>query len=490
MPSAIARLTSELTELQHLHGIMAVLSWDQEVTMPPQGARNRAAQRSTLASLIHQRLTAADLGTLLADLAADPGLDAATAAAVRLATRQRERAVRLPSRLVRDLAEAVGLAHAEWVAARDQDDWARFAPHLERIVALKREEAAALAIGDEPYDALLDEYEPDARTADLLPVFRDLRAALTDLLARLEPCPAPLPDGPYPLDGQVHLNLEVLRVMGYDLAAGRLDASAHPFTETLGHGDVRVTTRYHDDDVLSGLSSTMHEGGHALYEQGLPAHLAWSPAGQAVSLGIHESQSRLWENQVGRGLPFCRWLAPRLREHFPAVLADLDPERLHRAANRVEPSLIRIEADEVTYNLHIILRLEIERALMSGDIAVADVPAMWADQMRDLLGLEVPDQRRGPLQDIHWCMGAIGYFPTYTLGNLYAAMFWNACRGDLPDLDNQLATGDCSALLHWLRTHIHEPASLLPAGQLCRRVTGHDLRADDFVAYLGDKFGA
>jgi carboxypeptidase Taq len=234
----------------------------------------------------------------------------------------------------------------------------------------------------------------------------------------------------------------------------------------------------------------MHEGGHALYEQGLPAALATSPAGQAVSLGIHESQSRLWENQVGRGLPFCRWLALRLRAAFPVQLADLDPERLHRAANRVQPSLIRIEADEVTYNLHIILRLEVERALIDGQLAVADVPAMWRDQMRDLLGLEVPDQRRGPLQDIHWCMGAIGYFPTYTLGNLYSAMFWNAARRDLPDLDQQLAAGDSTALLGWLRTHIHEPASLMPADQLCRRVTGHDLRADDFVAYLGDKFGA
>ncbi|MEZ4389370.1 MAG: carboxypeptidase M32 [Candidatus Krumholzibacteriia bacterium] len=382
MADAVTQLLARLQELQHLQGIAAVLSWDQEVTMPPGGIRNRAAQRSTLAALVHERLTAPDLGALLADLADAERLAPAERANVRLVTRQRERAVRLPERLVREQAEAVGLAQPEWVAARREDDWARFAPHLERIVRLKREEATALGIGDEPYDALLDEHEPDARTAQIVPVFAALRASLTRLLAGIDvDAVAALPGGPYPLDAQAALSREVIDAMGYDLTCGRLDVSAHPFSETLGHGDVRITTHYHEDDLLSGLTSTMHEAGHALYEQGLPAALAATPAGQAVSVGIHESQSRLWENQVGRGLPFCRWLAPRLRRHFPGPLAGLDPDALHAAANRVRPSLIRIDADEVTYNSHIILRMEIERGLIDGRLAVADIPAAWREQV-------------------------------------------------------------------------------------------------------------
>ena len=343
--------------------------------------------------------------------------------------------MRLPATLVRELAEAVGLAQPDWVAAREQDDWDRFAPHLARIVDLKRREAAELGIGDEPYDALLDEYEPGARTAQLMPVFGDLRTALVDLLGRIDATAAPLPAGPYPVARQEMLSRDVLAAIGYDLAAGRLDVSAHPFTESPGPGDVRVTSRFAADDLLSGLTATLHEGGHALYEQGLPDHLAELPSGQAVSLGIHESQSLLWENHVGRSRPFCRWLAPRLREAFPTVLAGLDHDALHAALNTVRPGPIRIEADEVHYNLHIVLRLEIERALLAGDLAVNDVPAAWRERARDLLGLKIADHRTGALQDIHWCMGALGYFPTYTLGKLYAAMFWNAARRDLPDLD-------------------------------------------------------
>ncbi|MBD3221247.1 carboxypeptidase M32 [bacterium] len=488
----LATLHARLRELQHLNQAMALLGWDHEVTMPPRGATGRAAQRATLAGVIHEKMVDAELGVLLEDLGNDPALTADDRANVREARRLRDRAVRLPRQLVHDLAETVGLAHAEWVAAREHDDWSRFAPHLARIVDLKRQEARALDIGDEPYDALLDEFEPGARTAALLPVFADLEAALRDLLAGLDTATPPpiLPPGPYPRARQAALGREVLVAMGYDLAAGRLDVSAHPFSESMGPGDVRVTTRYDEDDLLSGLTATMHEGGHALYEQGLPEELRDLPAGQAVSLGIHESQSLLWENHVGRGRPFGTWLTGRLREHFPDRLAGLDPDHLVRVMNVVRPGLIRIEADEVTYNLHVILRLRIERALLNDELDVADIPHTWRELSRDLLGVEVPDDRRGALQDIHWCMGAIGYFPTYTLGKLYAAMFWNAARRDLPDLDTHLAAGDCQPLREWLGEHIHRQAARQPAADLCREVCGHHLRADDFVAHLRGKYAA
>jgi carboxypeptidase Taq len=488
MSDTVTTFRERCREIQRLAGVLGLLGWDQEVTMPPRGAATRARQRGALAGLVHERLTAPELGALLDDLAGAGALPDDVAADVRVLGHQRERAVRLPASLVRELAEAVGLAQPDWVAAREHDDWDRFAPHLARIVDLKRREAAELGIGDEPYDALLDEYEPGARTAWLLPVFADLRTALVDLLGRIDATVATLPAGPYPPARQEMLSRDLLAAIGYDLAAGRLDVSAHPFTESPGPGDVRVTSRFVADDLLSGLTATLHEGGHALYEQGLPEHLAELPSGQAVSLGIHESQSLLWENHVGRSRPFCRWLAPRLREAFPTVLAGLDHDALYAALNTVRPGPIRIEADEVHYNLHIVLRLEIERALLTGDLAVRDVPVAWRDRARDLLGLEIADHRTGALQDIHWCMGALGYFPTYTLGKLYAAMLWSAVRRDLPDLDTLLAGGEFEPLLSWLRTHVHARGSVLPAADLCREITGHELRADDFVAYLAGKY--
>lgn len=483
------RFISMLEEIQHLHGAMAVLGWDQEVIMPTGAAANRAAQRSTLAGLIHERVVATELGDLMAELADEPDLPVNLAANLRVFGRLRDRALKLPERLVKELAEAVGLAQPQWVAARKDDDWSRFAPHLERIVALKQEEAAALALGDEPYDSLLDEFEPGARVAQLLPVFRDLRTRLADLLGKIDTSAWPrLPAGPYATDAQTRLSRDVLTAMGYDFDHGRLDISTHPFTESLGQDDVRVTSRFDEADLLTGLSSTMHEGGHALYEQGLPRELAHTPAGQSVSLGIHESQSRLWENHVGRSLAFCRWLTPHLREVFPEQLGDLEAGVLNRAGNHVAPTAIRVDSDEVTYNLHIVLRLELERALFNGELAVADVPAAWREQTRELLGLDIADAGRGPLQDIHWCMGALGYFPTYTLGNLYAAMFWNAAREDLPQLDQQIARGEFAPLTDWLRRKVHRRASMVTATELCREITGRELCADDFLAYLAAKF--
>jgi carboxypeptidase Taq len=493
MTDTYRQFTTRLEQLHRLGGAMALLGWDQEVTMPAGGARSRAGHRAALAEVIHQKLVDPALGGLLDDLEGYAGLDAAAAANVRESRRLRDRAVRLPTELVRDQAEAATLAHGEWVQARRNDDWDGFAPHLARLVDLKRREAIALAVGDEPYDSLLDDHEPGARTADLLPVFAQLRAALTDLLGqigdRLQDPVTPL-RGRFSEPDQDRLCRDVLALIGYDFNGGRLDLSTHPFTESMGRGDVRITTRLDPDNPLSGLYSTLHEGGHALYEQGLPAAHATLPAGRPVSLGIHESQSRLWENFVGRSLPFCRWLAPRLRNVFPAAMTDLADERLYRLVNRVAATPIRVEADEVTYNLHIILRLEIERLLIAGDLPARDVAAVWREKAREYLGLAIADDRTGALQDIHWCTGAFGYFPTYTLGNLYGAMFWQAARRELPDLDDLIAAGRCEPLLAWLRAQIHTRGSILTAGDLCHAVTGSALTPGPFIAYLQDKYGA
>jgi len=493
MPDPYQDLIARLERLHRLGGAMALLGWDQEVTMPPAGARSRAGHRAALAEIIHEKLVDPELGACLDELIGATDLDPAARANVRETARARDRAVKLPAALVRDLAEAAALAHPEWVGARKTDDWNRFAPHLTRLVDLKRQEATALAVGDEPYDALLDDYEPGLRTVDLVPLFSGLRTALTELLARFatsDPATVALPAKSYAVDRQNILSQRLLAMMSYDFAAGRLDVSAHPFTESMGFGDIRVTTAYHEDNLLSGLTSTLHEGGHALYEQGLPEAHRETPAGQAASLGIHESQSRLWENHVGRSLPLCRWLAPQLAELFPDELAALTPETLYRAMNVVQPSPVRIEADEVTYNLHIALRFEIERALIAGDLEPAGVPDAWRELARADLGLVITDHRRGALQDIHWCMGSFGYFPTYTLGNLYAAMFWNAARADLPDLDDGLAAGDPGCLVGWLREKVHCRGNILTAHELCREVTGRDLCVDDFVDYLTAKHSA
>jgi carboxypeptidase Taq len=483
-------------EITALDQIGSLLSWDQEVVMPSGGARARGQQKAALAAIVHERTCSEELGSLLEALAGevDAGrLDGFAAANVREMRRFRERAVRVPRRLVRELAEAGALAQQAWVDAKRRDEWNRFAPHLERLVALKREEAEAVGYDQEPYDALLDEFEPGARVADLLPLFASLEQELIALLGSLQGAAAPPTDdllhGDWPVGRQEALGRVVLQAMGYDFESGRLDTSAHPFTQAMSVSDVRITSKYDPGHLGVGLYANLHEGGHALYELGLPPEHEGEPAGAAVSLGIHESQSRLWENSVGRSREFWQWALPLVRDHFPGLLADATSEDMYRAINVVRPSLIRIEADEVTYNLHIILRLELERALLRREIEVGELPALWRERFRRDFGLEVPSDREGPLQDIHWAFGVFGYFPTYTLGNLYAAQFFSAARRDLPDLPQRIAGGDFAALLGWLREKVHRRGSLLLAGDLCREVTGGSLSPRPYLDYLKSKFG-
>jgi carboxypeptidase Taq len=504
MPDSAAEPTSpyrallaELREIAVWSSINATLGWDQEVMMPTAAAGLRGDQVAALSTIIHERRTAPKIGDLIAACEADTATmaDPDAAANLRNLRRDYDRATLLPTDLVRDVAETSTLAMHAWRETRERSDFAGFAPWLEKLVALNRRTAECFGVpeGGELYDALLENYEPGMRAAELDRVFGELRAGLVPLIRELrEEGRAPSAEWmhiPLVVEKQVAFNRGVVERMGFDFAAGRLDVSTHPFCEGAGPGDTRLTTRYDAGHLLSALHGTMHETGHGLYEQGLPkAERFGQPLAEAASMGVHESQSRMWENFVGRGRPFWEWALPELKRQAgdPAVDA-LDVDTVYRGLNTVSPNLIRIESDEATYNLHIMLRYDLERAMLKGDLPVADLPGVWNERMRGDLGLEVPDDRRGALQDIHWSMGAIGYFPTYTLGNLYAAQLWETIQAALPDLDAQLRRGELSGLLGWLRANVHTHGRRYAAGDLCERATGRPLSHEPLLRYLGEK---
>ncbi|HEV2129537.1 MAG TPA: carboxypeptidase M32, partial [Longimicrobiaceae bacterium] len=465
------KLTLALREAATLDSVVGLLSWDQETLMPPRGGALRAEQIASVSTLVHERRTDPQLGDWIAQSEDDPTLrdDPTRAANLREIRRQYDRATLLPGSLVRELAETTSLAVQVWREARAASDFGAFAPWLERILRLSRSKAACYGTpaGGELYDALLEEYEPEMRVAEIERIFAGLRARLTPLVAELLDSGRRPNDAPnrlrVPVEQQQELNRRVAERIGFDFRGGRLDVSAHPFCQGLGPGDTRLTTRYQEDSFADSLSSTLHEAGHGLYEQGLPKEDAFGqPLAESASFGIHESQSRLWENMVGRSRPFWEWALLEANQVFGGLLEGYDADALYRAVNRVEPSLIRVDADEATYNLHIMLRFDLERAMLRGDLSVAELPAAWHARVLEDLGLEVPDDRRGALQDIHWAIGGIGYFPTYTLGNLYAAQLWSALRGDLPDLDERMRGGDFSALLGWLRANVHAKGHRYP----------------------------
>jgi carboxypeptidase Taq len=493
----LAELRSAAAELHDLGHIAELLGWDQETMMPAKGVDWRGYQQATLSGIIHERLTAPRLGDLLASLAdaaaeGSSPLSDAERGLVRELKRSRDRAVKLPTRLVKELAEATTQAVATWQRAREQSSWASFQDDLTRVVELKRQVAEAVGYQAEPYDALLDEYEPGLTAAQVGAMFERLRADTVALLDRIRGAGRQIDRSPlereYPVDRQWQFGETVLGWMGFDFEAGRQDKSAHPFCTSLGPGDVRLTTRLHERDLAQALFGSMHEGGHGLYEQGIGKDVQRTPIGQGVSLGVHESQSRLWENCVGRGLPFWRFALPKLAELFPEQLAGVEVEQFWRAVNRVEPSLIRVEADEVTYNLHILMRFEIERRLFKGEVAVADLPALWNEAMRQTLGVEPPNDREGVLQDIHWSFGLVGYFPTYTLGNLYGAQLWAAIGRDLPDRDAAIERGELRPILDWLRERIHRHGGTYLPADLIERATGEPPNPRYLTEYLTAKY--
>jgi carboxypeptidase Taq len=483
------RLLAALREVADLEASAALLEWDQQTGMPPAGAEARGRQVATVTRLAHERFTRPEVGEWLAGLDGferghDP--DSFEASLVRVTRRDYERAVRVPPDLVHALAVATSEAFHAWVQARAEDRFEPFRPHLERVLSLTAQKADCLGWRNERYDALLDLHEP---------LFAELHAGLRPLLdgirARAEPAPADALRGDYPEELQERLCVRVLEAMGFDFARGRLDRSAHPFTTSIGGpDDVRVTSRYDRWDFAPSLYAAIHEGGHGLYDQGFPRDLRGTPLAAGASLGVHESQSRLWENIVGRSAAFCRFLLPLARQTLDGRLPELDPDRLYRAVNRVQPSPVRVEADEVTYNLHILLRFELERSLLRGDLRPADLPGAWNEAMERYLGLRPPGDAQGVLQDVHWAHGLIGYFPTYALGNLLAATLWRQAAAELPDVEARFARGDFRDLLAWLRQRIHVHGAKHLPQELVRRATGGPLSAGPFLEYLRAKYGA
>lgn len=494
---AYAELVRRSKELGVLNSCAAVLGWDQQTYMPAKGAGLRGEQMAFLAALSHQKFTDPKVGELLAtvegsDLAKDPESDAAANA--RELRRGYDRATKLPQSLVEELARVTTAAQQAWEQAKKANHFPTFRPHLERVVALKRQEADAVGYTGHRYDALIEEYEPGTTAAELRELFAGLTTRLVPLIRSIADSPKK-PDRSvlerdYPVERQKVFAEAAAAAFGFDFAAGRLDTTAHPFCCGMGPGDCRITTRYNPRFFPEAFFGVLHETGHALYEQNLPAGHFGTPLGAACSLGIHESQSRLWENQVGRGRPFWEHFFPRLRQTFPTALAGTDLDTFFFAINDVRPSLIRVEADEATYNLHVALRFELELSLLSGDLTVADLPTAWNERFAALFGLSVPDDARGCLQDIHWSFGGIGYFPTYTLGNLYAAQFMAAAKRALGEdsLADDFRRGEFGRLKDWLVQNIHRHGQKFRAGELCRRATDVPLSPEPFLSYLTGKY--
>ncbi|HWH15373.1 MAG TPA: carboxypeptidase M32 [Miltoncostaeaceae bacterium] len=483
--TAWQRFTDWCGTLADIGGTLSMLGWDRETVMPRGGAESRARQMGTLSAILHRELTRADLTEPLEELHAGGGLPPERARQVALMRRQRAKALRVPESLVRALSEARSRSVSTWIRTRPSGDYAAFAVPFTEVVRLRREEAALLAESGEHYDALLDEFEPGARVATLEPVFADLRARLAPLVAACADRRRPeLPARAWPVEAQLALAREIAEMVGYDADRGYITTSAHPFTSSPGTGDVRFTTRLSEADPVGNVMAVMHEAGHALYEQGFPGDWARTALADAPSLAAHESQSRFWENHLARTGAFWAHIEPVMRTHLPDAMRDLRAADLHRVAAAVQPTLIRVDADEVTYNLHIALRFELEVALFRGDIEVPDLPAAWDARMTELLGVTPAGPAEGVMQDVHWPEGVFGYFPTYTLGSLYAAQLAESAAADLGDLEAVVAEGRFADVLAWMRHRVHRHGRLFDTDELMRRATGRELSADALVAHL------
>lgn len=485
-------LSREMKELAVLRSAAGLLSWDEQTHLPPGGAAWRAEQLGYFSRITHERFTSKSMGELVDTLAQHPDArvpDSDIGTTARELKKAYTRATKLPTDLVEEMAKHDVLAQQAWVEARKKSDFASFAPWLTKTFDLKRREAQCVGFKAHIYDALLDDYEPGETYASVKPVLEGLREPLVKLVQQVKAAGKTIPQikGPFPIPAQESFGLQAAAKMGYDFNAGRLDVSVHPFCTGMAPGDTRITTRYREDDMADALFGVLHEVGHALYEQGLPkAQFPGLPLAEAVSLGIHESQSRMWENLVGRSRAFWTHFGPSARDKLTA-LRDLPEATLMSVINEVSPGFIRVESDEVTYNLHIMIRFELESAMLAGELKIADLPEAWNAKVKSYLGLDVPNAAQGCLQDIHWSAGLVGYFPTYTLGNLYAAQFFNEARKDLGDLDAMFAKGEFTPLLEWLRKHIHRHGRRYSASQLCERITGAPLSNKALLAHLASK---
>jgi carboxypeptidase Taq len=490
--SAFDRLRGRLAEVYDLTKAATLLVWDQRVMMPPGGAESRAEALGTLSRLAQERFIDDEVGRLLEELRGleeSSDYDSFEASLIRTTRREYEKATRVPPELVGEVRRASALGLAAWGPAKEQSDFELLRPHLETQLELRHRYVECFPPADETYDVLLDDYEPLMKTAQVREVFDDLKRELVPLIEEIGEA-GDVDDsflhGDFDRAIQRELGLEIVRAFGYADEDWRLDETAHPFMTTPGAGDIRLTSNFRPGD-LSSIFANMHEFGHGVYEWGVDRSLARTPLHRGVSLAVHESQSRTWENLVGRSRPFWRWFYPRLQGAFSAQLGSVDEEAFYRAVNKVHPSLIRIDADEVTYNLHIILRFELEQDLIDERLAVADLPGAWNARMEEYLGVHVPDDARGVLQDMHWAGGALGYFPTYALGNVISVQIWERALEDLGDLDERFERGEFGALRDWLREHLYSLGSKFTPQETIERVTGSRIDAKPYVRYLREK---
>lgn len=491
MSSTWEKLLPKLQELADLTSAIALLHWDMAVKMPPLGAAWRARTTGMLEGIAHAAFTDPEVGRLIEELGQEDGLDEMQKATVRVVGHDYFRAARIPADLVRELARVSGAAYQAWTEARPASDFSLFEPHLRKLVELKREQADTLGWEERRYDALLDDYEPGTTTREIKTLFdalaTELRPLAGEILERAGTRPAFMSEAYDPV-AQRRMSDWLAETLGFDLQRGRVDTSPHPFTIELGPADVRLTTGIYENDIAFSIYATIHETGHALYDQGIPERFADLPRWKVPSAGMHESQSRLWENLVARSRPFTDFLLPHLKEHFPQQLGMVAPDEFYRGVNHPQRTLIRVSADEVTYNLHVVLRFELEQALIDGDLDVADLPDAWNDGMEKQVGLRPDGDADGVLQDMHWSSGMFGYFPSYTIGNLYAAAFYRKLRADVGDLDDDIRAGEFGKILDWLRTNVHAHGYLLNARDLGERVLGEPLTHEPFIDYIRTKY--
>lgn len=486
---AYAELLTALREMATLGSVGSLLGWDEQVMLSPAGNGFRADQSALISRLTHERATDPRLGDLIGELETTT-LDDEQKAVVREARRDYDRATKLPTSLVEELSRTTVLSQAAWVESREKKKYDIFEPWLTKMIDLQRQVARSIGSpSGNLYDALLDAYEPGETVASITPVFDSLRPALVELVQRIVQSKPIVPTHvlriELPIEKQKQMAAIVAKAVGFDMEAGRLDQSVHPFCTGIAPGDTRITTRYGADGFVGAFLGTLHESGHAMYEQGLPKSTHFGTAlAEAASLGIHESQSRLWENQVGRGTSFWKFYMPKVREVFAPLFCDVSDHDWLFALNNVRPSFIRTESDETTYNLHIMLRFELEQAMIAGDLSASDLPAVWDEKFKSYFGLVVPDVAQGCLQDVHWSCGLFGYFPTYALGNLYAAQFYEAAGEAIPDLEDRIARGDFAPLLQWLRENIHQHGRRYSAAALCERVTSQPLSTRPLLRHL------
>ena len=496
LKKAYERLLNLSKEIYLLHSSMAVLDWDQKIYIPKGGVEHRGNQLALLAGMSHQKATAPEIGDLLKQLEGSSiasDADSFEAANIREIKHSYDKLVKIPQSLVEELTRVTTVAHEVWADARKKSDFSIFFPYLEKIIKLKHQQAEAVGYEKHPYDALLDDFEPGATIEQVAKVFADFRDELVELVKAIINS-GKRPDSSilsrdYPVDRQERFGKEVAAAIGYDFDRGRLDVTVHPFCTGIGPGDVRITTRYNPNHFGQAFFGIMHESGHGIYEQGLNPESYGTPAGDSVSLGIHESQSRMWENLVGRSRPFWRHFFPKAQKLYPEALGNVKFDDFYLAINEAKPSFIRVEADEVTYNLHILVRFEIEQAFFGGDLSPKDIPAAWNEKFKTYFDVAPPDDAKGCLQDVHWSAGYIGYFPTYSLGNLYSAQFFNQAKKELGNLEEQFARGEFGKLKDWLREKIHRQGQRYRAEKLVEVVTGKPLSHRPLMDYLKVKYG-